>query len=121
MISSLTTADMPEKEERTRSGIACDMTGLITSYGKGAEKLFGWTREEVVGKQMVTIFHEPEAVQSLVPRLLKTAAESGKFEEEVTMVRKDGSRFRAVLTVRPLKRGNEITGYMGLTVPLKGR
>ena len=60
------------------------------------------------------IFHEPDAVQTLVPRLLKTAAETGKFEEEVT-VRRDGSKFRGLLTVRPLKKGSEITGYMGIT------
>ncbi len=110
---------MMEARTESYSGIACDMTGLITSYGIGAGKLFGWKPEEVVGKQRVTIFHEPEAVQSLVPRLLKTAAEKGKFEEEVTLVRKDGSKFRAVLTVRPLKNGEEITGYMGLTRPLR--
>ena len=103
----------------TYSGIACDTTGLITSYGIGAKKLFGWTTDEVVGKQRVTLFHEPAAVESLVPRLLKTAAEKGKFEEEVTLVRKDGSKFRAILTVRPLKSGNDITGYMGLTKPLR--
>ena len=95
------------------------MTGLITSYGIGARQLFGWAAEEVIGKERVTVFHEPEAVQSLVPRLLKTAAESGKFEEEVTLVRKDGSKFRAVLTVRPTKTGTEITGYMGLTRPIR--
>ena len=109
----------PESSGETLSGIACDNTGLITSYGIGAGKLFGWTPAEVVGKQRVTLFHEPEAVQSLVPRLLQTAAETGKFEEEVTLVRKDGSKFRAILTVRPLKRGDEITGYMGLTRPLR--
>jgi PAS domain S-box-containing protein len=108
-----------DSSPETLSGIACDTTGLITSYGIGAGKLFGWTPEEVVGKQRVTVFHEPEAIQTLVPRLLKTAAETGKFEEEVTLVRKDGSKFRAVLTVRPLKHGDEITGYMGLTRPLR--
>ncbi len=101
------------------SGIVCDNTGLITSYGIGAARLFGWSATEVVGKQRVTIFHPPDVVQSLVPRLLKTAAEMGKFEEQVTLVRKDGSKFLAVLTVRPLKRGNEITGYMGLTRPVR--
>jgi len=112
---------MTMQDERldSKSGIACDNTGLITSYGIGASKLFGWTAAEVVGKQSVTIFHPPEAVQTLVPRLLKTAAETGKFEEEVTLVRKDGSRFLALLTVRPLKSGNEITGYMGLTRPIR--
>ena len=101
------------------SGIACDNTGLITSYGIGASKLFGWSASEVVGKQRVTLFHEPEAVQTLVPRLLKTAAETGKFEEQVTLVRKDGSKFLGLLTVRPLKTGKEITGYMGLTRPIR--
>lgn len=107
------------ESEYSYSGIACDNTGLITSYGIGAAKLFGWTAEEVVGKQRVTLFHVPEAVATLVPRLLKTAAETGKFEEEVTLVRKNGSKFIGLLTVRPLKRGNEITGYMGLTRPIR--
>jgi len=101
------------------SGIACDNTGLITSYGIGASKLFGYIAAEVVGKQRVTIFHPPEVVQALVPRLLKTAAETGKFEEQVTLVRKDGSKFLALLTVRPLRTGKEITGYMGLTRPIR--
>ena len=106
---------MSRTDDTTHSGIACDLKGVITSYGLGAQQLFGWTADEVVGKQSVVIFHEPQAVQTLVPRLLKTAAETGKFEEEVTLVRKDGRRFRGLLTVRPLKKENEITGYMGIT------
>ena len=106
------------ERSETYSGIACDVTGTISSYGIGAEKIFGWTREEVVGKQSVTIFHLPEAVAELVPRLLKTAAETGKFEEQVYLVRKNGTKFKALLTVRPVKKNNEIVGYMGLTKPL---
>ena len=108
-----------ETKSETLSGIACDNTGLITSYGIGALQLFGWTPEELVGKQYVTVFHEPEAVATLVPRLLKTAAETGIFEEEVTLVRKNGTKFRGMLRVRPLKRGDQIVGYMGLTKPLR--
>ena len=110
---------MSRPEDTPHSGIACDLKGTITSYGLGAQQLFGWTEEEVVGKQSVVIFHEPDAVQTLVPRLLKTAAETGKFEDEVTLVRRDGTKFRGLLTVRPLKRGNEITGYMGVTKHIK--
>jgi PAS domain S-box-containing protein len=106
---------MSKPEDALHSGVACDLKGIITSYGLGAQQLFGWTADEVVGKQSVVIFHEPDAVQMLVPRLLKTAAETGKFEEEVTLVRKDGSKFRGLLTVRPLKKENEINGYMGIT------
>ncbi|TLY15367.1 MAG: PAS domain S-box protein, partial [Thaumarchaeota archaeon] len=110
---------MSEETGYPYSGIACDNTGVITSYGIGAKKLFGWTADEVVGKKSVTIFHEPQAIATLVPRLLKTAAETGKFEEEVTLVRKDGSKFLGMLTVRPIKKGEEIVGYMGLTRPIK--
>jgi 1,4-dihydroxy-2-naphthoate octaprenyltransferase len=110
---------VPEEPEYAYSGIACDNRGVITSYGIGAAKLFGWTADDVVGKQSVTIFHEPQAIATLVPRLLKTAAETGKFEEEVTLVRKDESKFLALLTVRPIKKGGEIVGYMGLTRPIR--
>ena len=104
-----------KSEHAPHSGIACDLKGIVTSYGVGAQQLFGWTEDEVVGKQSVVVFHEPDVVQTLVPRLLKTAAETGKFEEEVTLVRKDGTKFRGLLIVRPLKQENEISGYMGIT------
>ena len=110
---------MSKPEDAPHSGVACDLNGVITSYGLGAQQLFGWTAAEVVGKQSVVIFHESHAVQMLVPRLLKTAAETGRFEEEMTLVRKDGSKFRALLTVRPLKKENEITGYMGIAKHIK--
>ncbi|TMQ00287.1 MAG: PAS domain S-box protein, partial [Thaumarchaeota archaeon] len=60
---------MSEETGYPYSGIACDNTGVITSYGIGAKKLFGWTADEVVGKKSVTIFHEPQAIATLVPRL----------------------------------------------------
>ena len=40
------------------SGIACNMTGSITAFGKGAEELFGYTKDEVVGKGNVGMFRK---------------------------------------------------------------
>ena len=96
------------------SVIKADAQGNVIFYGKGAEKIFGYTPSEVMGKS-VAMFHDPEEVAVLVPRLLKTAAETGRFEEEVYLVRKGGEKFRAKLTVVPIKRGNEIIGYTGIT------
>src|SRR3989304_3536175 len=106
---------MSKTEDTQHSGIACDLKGMISSNGLGAQQNFGWTGVMGVGKESVVILQEPHAVQTLVPRLWKTAAETGKFEEEVTLVRKDGRKFRGLLTVRPLKKENGITGYMGIT------
>ena len=100
------------------SVITCDMQGTVTQYAADAADLFGWTPSEVIGKMSVASFHPPENVPTLVPRLLKTAVETGRFEEEVTLIRKDGARFPALLTVRPMFRDGKQVGFMGRTKPL---
>ncbi|HLE53778.1 MAG TPA: 1,4-dihydroxy-2-naphthoate octaprenyltransferase [Thermoplasmata archaeon] len=102
------------------SVITCDMQGTVREYAADAAALFGWTEDEVVGKMSVAAFHVPKNIPTLVPRLLREAVEQGKFEEEVVLMRKDGSSFRAVLTVRPMVRDGKQVGYMGMTRPLEG-
>jgi len=104
-------------ESRT-SVITCDTQGVVQEYAADAADLFGWTQDEVIGKMSVAMFHVPRNVPTLVPRLLREAVEKGKFEEEVVLMRKDGSTFRAVLTVRPILRDGQHVGYMGMTRPL---
>jgi PAS domain S-box-containing protein len=104
--------------ETKASVITCDMNGIVQQYAADAAALFGYTPGEVIGKLSVATFHLPENVPTLVPRLLRTAVEEGKFEEEVTLRRKDGSTFRAVLTVRPVLRDGKQVGFMGFTRPL---
>jgi 1,4-dihydroxy-2-naphthoate octaprenyltransferase len=100
------------------SVIVCDMQGTVQKYEADAEALFGWTREEVLGKMNVGSFHVPRNVPTLVPRLLREASVDGKFEEEVTLMRKDASTFRAVLSVYPVIRDGKQVGFMGKTRPL---
>src|SRR2546426_347192 len=107
----------PPFESRT-SVITCDTQGIVQEYAADAADLFGWTQDEVIGKMSVAMFHVPKNVPTLVPRLLREAVEKGKFEEEVVLMRKDGSTFRAVLTVRPILRDGQHVGYMGMTRPL---
>jgi PAS domain S-box-containing protein len=113
---------MPEEyqpsAEELASVIVCDMNGMVQTFAAGASQIFQYESDEVVGKLSVAAFHVPERVVELVPRLLKTAVETGKFEEEVTLVRKDGSRFQGILTVRPKFQDGEQVGYMGFTRPL---
>ncbi len=100
------------------SVIVCDMQGTVQKYEADAEALFGWTREEVLGKMNVGMFHVPRNVPTLVPRLLREASVDGRFEEEVTLMRKDGSTFQAVLSVYPVIRDGTQVGFMGRTRPL---
>ena len=100
------------------SGIVADLNGNVISYGKGAERIFGYKKKDVLGKN-VAIFHPPSAKDSLLPRLFKETMEKGIFEEEVTLVRKNGKEFKAKLQVKPVKDKNgKITGLIGLTKDL---
>ena len=105
----------------TYSGIAANLQGEIVAYGKGAEEIFGYRKEEVLGKN-VGIFHPERAREALLPRLFKTAMEQGIFEERVTLVRKNGQEFPALLKVTAVKDASgNITSLVGVTKDLSGR
>lgn len=108
----------PKPFEGKTSVITCDMQGVVQEYAADAAALFGWTQDEVIGMMSVANFHVPRNVPTLVPRLLREAVETGKFEEEVVLMRKDASTFPARLTVRPVIRDGKPVGFMGMTHPL---
>lgn len=98
----------------TVSGIVANLKGEIIAYGKGAEKIFHYTREEVMGKN-VAIFHPPGSDQVLQD-LFTTAMESGTWEKDVTLVRKGGEQFPAHLTVTAIRdESGTITSLAGMT------
>ena len=104
--------------QQATSVIASDLQGIVKTFTNGAQRLFGYAPDEVVGKQSVAIFHIPENLP-LVPELLKAAVEKGIWESELELVKKGGQRFRAHLAVRPMFRNGALTGFMGITRPLK--
>ena len=99
------------------SVITSDLQGTVTKFTNGAQRLFGYTPDEVVGKQNVAIFHIPENLP-MVPTLLQTAVEKGIWESELVLVKKGGHKFRAKLAVRPMFRDGKLVGFMGITRPL---
>lgn len=79
-----------------------DPDGHIVSWNPGAERIKGYTAEEVLG-QHFSLFYTEQAVQAGEPEhVLETAAREGQWTGEGWRVRKDGSRFRAHVTVTPI-------------------
>ena len=103
---------------RATSVITCDLQGTVTKFTNGAQRLFGYAPDEVVGKLSVAVFHTQENL-ALVPDLLKTAVEKGIWESNLALWRKGGQSFRAHLAVRPMFRDGNLVGFMGITRPLK--
>jgi len=80
-----------------------DPAGLVTLWNKGAERLKGWSENEVIGKPC-SIFYPESAVAAGKPAAdLARAEASGRFEEEDWRLRKNESEFLAHVTIVPLR------------------
>lgn len=80
-----------------------DPEGRVTIWNKGAERLQGWTEQEVIGEHM-SLFYPPNSVAEGKPeRDLERARETGSFKEEDWRSRKDGSQFLADITLTALR------------------
>jgi PAS domain S-box-containing protein len=80
--------------------IALDFFGKIMEFNKGAEKLFGWKKEEVINKENIALTIVPEDKKSGVQEWMsKRTRTEGMCELEMNRVRKNGQRFPALTTV----------------------
>lgn len=79
-----------------------DIQGLVQSWSRDAERLFGYSAAEIVGRS-VELFNTPEDIASgVVHRELREATDTGRRPAQQWHVRQDGSRFLAEGTLTPL-------------------
>ena len=79
--------------------IGKDLGHIVLSWNEGARRNYGYTAEEMIGRDS-SILHTPEDVASgAVDRLFTRAYEDGLAEGDFQRVRKDGSRFTASVVV----------------------
>jgi len=80
-----------------------DPEGRIVSWNQGAERIKGYTFDEIRGRHF-SVFYSPEDIERGKPDYeLKVASEEGRFEDEGWRLRKDGSRFWAYVLITALK------------------
>ena len=62
-----------------KSTITCDMEGRILTMNDGAVQIFGYSREEIVGKKRVSLFSPGEIVLQNVAGWLDDAVKHGEY------------------------------------------
>jgi len=124
------TEEIQEKEEKYRnlsnllnsvlessteySIIAMDPGGIILEYNRGSANLFGWPKEEVVGKMRIgRTFLKEDRSKGILQEISRKIETEGVVEYQMERVRKDGSRFQANAIVTTLQdSAGKILGFL---------
>jgi PAS domain S-box-containing protein len=114
-----------ESEERFRLLVAgvqdyaifrLDSEGYIASWNAGAERIKGYTTDEIIGKHFSIFYTEEDRAAGVPRKALETAAREGKYEAESPRVRKDGTRFVANVVIDALRDDSgQLVGFAKIT------
>ncbi|HZV02372.1 MAG TPA: PAS domain S-box protein [Planctomycetota bacterium] len=96
--------------------------GTVQTWNSGAERLYGCSRDEVVGKSFATLAAPGDRASGKPQSWLSRASAQGREKVECWCVRRDGSRFFARIVLAPLRtREGRIRGYALVTRDLSDR
>jgi PAS domain S-box-containing protein len=93
-----------------------DPNGNVVTWNTGAQKIKGYTAEEIIGKNFASFYTAEEVAAGKPQRNLREAARRGYIRDQGLRVRKDGSTFEAEVIITALRdeKGN-IRGYSKVT------
>ncbi len=100
----------------------CDLPEpRILDFSYGAEQIFGYKKEEVLGKE-VSILHNPEDVRQFPAVIDQMKNNQAGFSGEVMLVRKGGEHFPALFKTHPLfTEKGEMWGTFGVSIDISDR
>jgi PAS domain S-box-containing protein len=82
--------------------VMLDPEGRVSSWNTGAQRIQGYTAEEVIGQSFSLFFTEDDLAAGRPKRELEEARSKGRVADEGWRVRKDGSRFWAQIVITAL-------------------
>ena len=92
--------------------VLVELSGTIIEWNPAAERLFGWSKDEIIGRPLSTLL--PPEAQEQAGDILRREREGQIVEENVPRLRKDGTVFEAELTASGVRDPQgSIIGYVG--------
>lgn len=83
--------------------VLLDANGCVTTWNRGAQRLFGWRPPEIVGQPADVLFPPQDRDRGRPATLLRQAAQRGRVVDEGWRVRSDGAWFVAETTLSALR------------------
>ncbi len=98
--------------------IATDLGGSIVRWNAAAERLYGWTAEEILGRNIADVT-VPEVGKEQGDEIMRTLREGRQWSGSFSVVRKDGSTFSALVTdVGVQTDDGRLAGIVGVSTDL---
>jgi PAS domain S-box-containing protein len=93
-----------------------DLEGRVVIWNAGAEHSKGYKPEEALGRNYSMVFLPEDAEAGLPARELAAAAREGRFETQAWRLRKDGTRFWALVTLTAIRNPEgQLHGFANVT------
>jgi PAS domain S-box-containing protein len=87
--------------------IGKDLNGIITAWNRGAEKIFGYSAAEMIGRPMLRLF-PPDRVTEEIDILQRIGRGETVDHFETIRVRKDGAQIHVSATISPIYGGDNL-------------
>ncbi|MDQ1474713.1 MAG: two-component system, cell cycle sensor histidine kinase and response regulator CckA [Bryobacterales bacterium] len=87
---------------RNSALVQIDTAGRVVYWNPGAERIFGYTHEEICGREYALVFSREDVEQHVPEKEMAEALELGRAEYEHTLCRKDGTSFIAHWVTEPI-------------------
>jgi PAS domain S-box-containing protein len=91
--------------------LSIDVEGRIDAWNRGAELLFGYEKDEMIGSTVERLFTSEDIANGVHIREMRVARQKGHAADDRWHVRKDGTRFFASGEITPVYLGKSLIGY----------
>src|SRR5262245_28681381 len=93
-----------------------DPNGNVITWNTGAEKIKGYSAEEIIGKNFASFYTADDVAGGKPQRNLREACRRGYIRDQGLRVRKDGSTFEAEVVITALRdHAGKIRGFSKVT------
>lgn len=97
--------------------IATDLAGTVCLWNGAAERLYGWTSAEAIGRN-ISELTVPQVSAELADEIMTALRGGHDWSGGFTVQRKDGTTFPALVTDSVIHDGDEAVGLVGVSIDL---
>ncbi|RFF28832.1 GGDEF domain-containing response regulator [Wenzhouxiangella sp. 15181] len=99
--------------------IATDLDGTVRYWNEAAERLYGWSADEVIGRPIADVT-VPTGLADDANKLMTAATAGETLSGQFSVLRRDGSTFTALVTNSPIwdEESGALTGIIGVSADI---